>query len=515
VTLRFGFAAAAAAIGIAAGTGAEAATACLSKLAEVAVVMEGLAPIVEAKVDGQPLKLVLDTGNFYTMVSAQAAARSGMKVRDLPFGMNVNGIGGVADAHLGRATTFSFAGVDLPNRDIVVAGQPRRADGLIGEELMEPFDVEYDFAHGVIRFWRALGCGNQALAYWAAGASVSAVDIAARTGFENAISSTAQVDGKTIRVVFDTGAERSTLNRSAAAAAGLKLSAAGVVRAGASIGVDGRPVPTFQAPVASFKIGDEEMKNTQLMIFNGGREPQMLLGADFFLSHRVLVSSSQKKLYFTYNGGPVFALPPTAPPPQAVLKPPASAGQAFEMVEKAQAALARRDPAGARAALDAASQAPNNNASVAIQIADLYGRIDDYPRSIALFDAWTAAHPDEGSSLIARVGACRARGITGVELDKAAADCDAAINGGEAQPNAFVGRGLVRLRRGDLDGAVADASQALSLNPRTPWALYARGLAKLRKGDKVGGEADLAAAAAMIANIAEQATRYGLPKPAA
>ena len=34
----------------------------------------------------------------------------------------------------------------------------------------------------------------------------------------------------------------------------------------------------------------------------------MLLGDDFFLSHRVYVANSQRKLYFTYNGGPVFAL---------------------------------------------------------------------------------------------------------------------------------------------------------------------------------------------------------------
>ena len=34
----------------------------------------------------------------------------------------------------------------------------------------------------------------------------------------------------------------------------------------------------------------------------------MLIGADFFLSHRIYVASSQRKLYFTYNGGPVFNL---------------------------------------------------------------------------------------------------------------------------------------------------------------------------------------------------------------
>ena len=35
----------------------------------------------------------------------------------------------------------------------------------------------------------------------------------------------------------------------------------------------------------------------------------MLLGADFLRAHRVLVSHSQRKMYFTYLGGPVFAAP--------------------------------------------------------------------------------------------------------------------------------------------------------------------------------------------------------------
>lgn len=34
--------------------------------------------------------------------------------------------------------------------------------------------------------------------------------------------------------------------------------------------------------------------------------PDMLLGADFLRSHRVLVSHSQRKMYFSYEGGPVF-----------------------------------------------------------------------------------------------------------------------------------------------------------------------------------------------------------------
>jgi len=39
---------------------------------------------------------------------------------------------------------------------------------------------------------------------------------------------------------------------------------------------------------------------------NAMRNQPMLLGADFLRAHRVLVSHSQRKMYFAYVGGPVF-----------------------------------------------------------------------------------------------------------------------------------------------------------------------------------------------------------------
>ena len=49
------------------------------------------------------------------------------------------------------------------------------------------------------------------------------------------------------------------------------------------------------------------MHNVRLRFANFSMdEGDMLLGADFFLSHRVYVANSQDKLYFTYNGGPPF-----------------------------------------------------------------------------------------------------------------------------------------------------------------------------------------------------------------
>ena len=50
----------------------------------------------------------------------------------------------------------------------------------------------------------------------------------------------------------------------------------------------------------------------------------MLLGADFLRAHRVLVAHSQRKLYFTYTGGPVFQ-PTQRPVPHNDARPEDSA----------------------------------------------------------------------------------------------------------------------------------------------------------------------------------------------
>ena len=44
--------------------------------------------------------------------------------------------------------------------------------------------------------------------------------------------------------------------------------------------------------------------------------PEMLLGADFFRSHRIYVAMSQKKVYASYIGGPVFKLRETSAAPK-------------------------------------------------------------------------------------------------------------------------------------------------------------------------------------------------------
>jgi predicted aspartyl protease len=78
--------------------------------------------------------------------------------------------------------------------------------------------VEYDLGHNVIRLFRTKDCPPKApLAYWAKPEDVRVVDIARPTPQENHIIADGSINGAHMRIVFDTGANRSTLTLKAAA----------------------------------------------------------------------------------------------------------------------------------------------------------------------------------------------------------------------------------------------------------------------------------------------------------
>ena len=131
-------------------------------------------------------------------------------------------------------------------------------------------------------------------------------------------------------------------------------------------------------------------------------------------------------------------------------------------------------------------------------------------QAIAQYSLWIATHPQDGHLAAALNGRCWSRTLTGRDLDKALADCNAAVKIYPKSPVMLDSRGLVRLRLGDFDKAIADYDASLNLRPKSAWSLYGRGLAELRKGVKAQGDADLAAATALQPGVADRAKKYGI-----
>jgi tetratricopeptide (TPR) repeat protein len=131
--------------------------------------------------------------------------------------------------------------------------------------------------------------------------------------------------------------------------------------------------------------------------------------------------------------------------------------------------------------------------------------------SIDDLDKWIPAYPKDDRLAQALNARCWARARLGVELDKALADCDAALRILPGNPSFLDSRGLVHLRRGEFDRGASDYQAVLKLEPNNAWALFGRGWARLKKGDVQNGQADIKAATALRPKIAEEAAGRGLP----
>jgi tetratricopeptide (TPR) repeat protein/predicted aspartyl protease len=413
----------------------------LAKLAELPVTMNGHTPIVSARVNGMDARFIADTGAFFSNVTPQSAAKFRLAFEPLPFGFYTVGATGRADVKLGLAKEFSVLGVPLHHVEFLI-GAPQlggSVDGLLGANFLTLQDAEYDLANGAIRFFEPKDCGDAEMAYWNQDQTWSELDIEPIEPDADHIIAHVAVNGVSIRAIFDTGAPESTISLEAARRAGISTSGPGVAPAGLSGGVGPQLVNTWLAPVQSLEIGQEKILGTKLRI--GGLEhsvgrPDMLIGADFFLSHRIFVARSQHKLYFTYNGGPVFADEHAANAP-----PPASVN-------------ASQPPPGVPSdtPIDAAGFARRGAASAARR--DFPGAIDDLTHAIGM-DGTNAEYFYDRSLARAR----------NAQPELAAADLEQAIKLKPDYAEALMVRGALRLKTKDLDGAGADFEAAIAQNP--------------------------------------------------
>ena len=499
----------------------------MGMVAELRVTMQGHRALASVKVNGADAKMIVDTGAFWNIMTPGYAARYNLSLRS-ESGFVLQGVGGETDkVFIGTAQDFSIAGASYHGVTFVVTdkGLDSGAIGLLGENFLSNADVEYDLANGVIRFFKPDGCSKTDLSYWVGPQQpYSIVDMDDFNAGNARIASTALVNGQRIRVMFDTGAGSSMLSTKAAWKAGVQTKDPGVIASDGGSGVSQRSyIKTWLAPFASIKVGDEEIKNVKLIIGPMGLgDVDMLLGADFFLSHRVLVSNSQHKLYFTYNGGPVFDQSMSLQdarqqaPAATGLAPPAETMDADAYSRHAAALVVRRDLDGALADLNQAVQLAPKDPRFVYERAMIYRvrgqsglAIDDLNRSLTL-------QPDYIRALVARA-AYEDRGDSG----RARADLHAADEAAQNHPDdrLTIAEGYTRagfepeaidelgkwidthpkddsladalgsrctlraLRNEALDKALADCDAGLRLQPDDPSILGSRGLVHLRLGE--------------------------------
>jgi tetratricopeptide (TPR) repeat protein len=543
-----------------AGPPLQAADCHLGQLAELPVTMIGMRPLVHASINGTDTQFIADSGAFFSSLTPAAAAALKLPLGPAPFNLSIRGVGGEARAWLTTVKAFTIWGRTYPNVTFLVLGNDLGGDavGLLGQNIFRIADIEYDLANGAIRLIRPLDCPGAPRAYWAQASSqsISIMDIERATRQEPHTAGVAYLNGSKIRVEFDTGSPTSMLSLDAAKRAGVTPDSNGVVAGGSTAGIGTRGVRTWIAPFQSFKIGDEEIRNTKLRIGDlGVPYVDMLIGTDFFLSHRIYVASSQNKLYFTYNGGPVFNLAaahrPESPPPAAADRAAGASDQptdAAGFARRGAAFAARREFTPAIADLSRACELAPTEASYFYQrgLARWGNRQPDL--ALADFDAAIKLKADDMPTLIARA---RLRARRGDSPDAVTADVDAADRVAQKQAperlemgelyehagqhaaavaqytkwidtrprddvrmsEALNSRCWARAQWGqELDEALADCNSALKLRPDTAAYFDSRGLVYLRRSNYDKAIADYNAALSLKPNLAWSLYGRGLAR---
>ncbi len=531
-------------------------------IAELPVTMKGMRPMVPAGINGRQVMFLADSGAFYSTMSPAVATELKLSRQYLPY-MRLTGVGGeAASVDLTVVDKFTLAGATVPRVQFLIAAGAGGGEsaGLLGQNIWRLADVEYDFQNGVIRLVKPNHCDGAVLAYWTHDKPYAVIDISRPDEHDPHTVGTVVVNGVKLRAMFDTGAATSIMTMEAARRVGVTPQTPGVKMAGFTGGIGSRVGRTWTAPFASFKIGEEEVKTTQMRFGEVELEREdMLVGADFFLSHRVYVANSQRKLYLTYNGGPVFnlntpvsipasatgapALTPesdkakdamvaAAKPDDSMSEPKDADGyarrgaafasrrdydraltdltKAIELApdhaayygERARIRLASRQLFLAKADLDQVVKLDPANVEALIMRAELNLSGRDRPAAIADLDAAATAAPKEADSRLTIAQLYSRMAL----YDKAIAQIDLWVpsHSDETQMRqALNGRCWARGQLGvDLDKALGDCNRAVRMGQQNAAMLDSRGLVYLRRGENDRAIGDYSASLALNPRVA-------------
>lgn len=290
--------------------------------------------VVDGAINGQAVGIMLDTGATFSSIERQTAEFLKLPLRDAP-GRRIVGIGGQTQAALAVVDEFKLGEATAQSLQLLVTGDGTRRmawDVILGEDFLQRFDVEFDLAHDKVRLFQPRDCDGVSLAYWTKD-NVAEVEVEPLRDSQPRIEFTVKLNDRKVEAMLDSGAAVSIVPLQDVAALGITPESPGTTPAGVLGGMGARQVPMWSAQFASFAIGNESIPDIRIAFgdvwkdtamkslgSNVGKrlnaEP-MIVGADFLRAHRMLVSHSQRRLYFSYVGGPVFAVPTARTPAKA------------------------------------------------------------------------------------------------------------------------------------------------------------------------------------------------------
>jgi predicted aspartyl protease len=260
-------------------------------------------------INGTPAVMLADTGFSQTYLTRTGTEKRGLKLR--PTADRIRGVGGLSTVYTTRIDDFRAGPAKSSKGWLKVVGDtgvPPWFEAAVGAPFLLQTDMELSVPEKEIRFYQPVGCEKAWLAYWDRNAVVIPFELHTMGREPVNPPFTIEINGQKLQAIIDSGAGRTAIDSRAAQRIGIRLDGPDVHLNGISSGVGERRIANWHTRVASFRIGDEIIRDADIDIMDtrGQLDIDVLIGDDFLRSHRVLFAMGQQKIYLSYTGGDVF-----------------------------------------------------------------------------------------------------------------------------------------------------------------------------------------------------------------
>jgi predicted aspartyl protease len=312
----------------------------LVKIAELSVTMADNRPFAAVSINGHAARMLVGTGAVKSALWRPSLEPLGLHA--VNSGAKFYGINGPDEAGVVTVRDFGLGGSVVHDIRLFVVGRGAETAfaGVLGDDFLARFDVEFDLASQVIRLFDPKNCTGDQVVYWAS--SYSMAPLVHRSDDWPTVK--VLLNGHEAQALLDSGSTvsgvSSDLMRRPGVAPGSAATAAQPI-SGLAVG----PLDSSLAVFPTLAIGQEQIQNVRLRVadlFSRDRKrvtgsyipvdpinaPDMIIGADFFHAHRIYIARSQDRVYFTYRGGPRFQTEaPAAPATGATAADPDGRGE--------------------------------------------------------------------------------------------------------------------------------------------------------------------------------------------
>ena len=248
--------------------------------------------MLDVAIDGKPAHMVLDTGASQILLMGDAADRLGLPPADDHPPERRMSYGQAFQVRFVHARHVGFAGLTQDVADLPVAAGvvETGVDGFFTDDRLQEADI--DVAEGFVD----LGCDSAPAWTHEAGAVSLPLEDKPRPFGQ------AMINGRVVRVLFDTGSPVSSMTLAAARRSGVPV--AGAPDGNASgVGTD-MPLRAWTSHIAAISLGDRVARDVSIQVVDKpNASADVIAGFDFFLRHRVWIDRKGGRLVFQVLDG--------------------------------------------------------------------------------------------------------------------------------------------------------------------------------------------------------------------